>query len=374
MDFTRGYRAAFYAVLLDPVSWEETDRVELLSGSVNNISTGLRQTASLKVRDFDRTREHWIRVYMDARQGEDIAHEPLFTGLVSAPREDVEGPVAINDLSCYSVLEPLNQPLLVGYYIGRGMDAGKAIKSLAGTTPAPVDIPETMPSLDDYIVAEDNETRLTLLDKVLDAIGYRMYIAGDGTITIRPKPETVAAIFSASGEDVLESKFSKKRDWFNVPNVYRVSTGNLNEEARDDDPNSPLSTVSRGREIISSERDVSLGSNEGLAEYARRKLYEAQQVAETADYTRRYIPNVHVGDSVRINYDGLQGTYLVLSQTINLTYNGQTAEQVERVSEAGWVEVEERKLWYALVMPNDKYLVMPDGAKLLMPVKTIITN
>ena len=126
--------------------------------------------------------------------------------------------------------------------------------------------------------------------------------------------------------------------------------------------------------MVETERDVTLGSNEGLKAYAERKLKEAQQIAETADYTRRFIPTVHVGDLVRINYARLQGTYEVLSQTINLTYNGQTQEQVERVSEVEWTEIEERKLWYALVMPEDKYLVMPDGALLLMPVKTIITN
>lgn len=374
MDYSKGYKSAFYAVLIDPASWQETERVELMSGSVNNTATGLRQSASLKVRDFDRSREYWLRVYMDARQGEDIDHVPLFTGIVSAPKEDVEGPIATNDLACYSVLEPLDQPLLIGYYIAKGMDAGKALRELLKLTPAPVDIPEDMPKLEDYIVAEDNETSLTLLDKVLDAINWRMYLAGDGTVTIRPKPTTAAAAFAAKGADVIESTFSKARDWFKAPNVYRVSSGSAVEVARDDNPASPLSTVSRGREVVETERDVTLGSNEGLKAYAERKLKEAQQIAETADYTRRFIPTVHVGDLVRINYDRLQGTYEVLSQTINLTYNGQTQEQVERVSEVEWTEIEERKFWYALVMPEDKYLVMPDGALLLMPVKTIITN
>ena len=56
MDYSKGYKSAFYAVLIDPASWQETERVELMSGSVNNTATGLRQSASLKVRDFDRSR------------------------------------------------------------------------------------------------------------------------------------------------------------------------------------------------------------------------------------------------------------------------------------------------------------------------------
>lgn len=374
MDYSRGYRASFYAALIDPASWMDTERVRIISGSVNNMATGLRQTANIKVRDFDKENEHWLRVYMDVRQGEDIEHVPLFTGLASAPREDIDGTVVTSDLNCYSVLEPLDTPLLIGTYIARGADAGNAMRSLLAATPAPVDIASGTPALDDYIVAEDNETSLSLLEKVLNAIGWHMYIEGDGTVVIRPQTEEPVGAFAANGASVVEKTLSKSRDWFNAPNVYRVSSGDVVAEAIDSDPSSPLSTVSRRRQVIKTERDVTLGSNEGLEEYAKRKLTEAQQVAETADYTRRFVPTVHVGDAVKINYDCLQGTYKVVSQTINLTHNGQTQEQVERISAETAVDISPLVLWYALVMPDNLYLVMPDGAKLLMPIKTIITN
>ena len=374
MDYTRGYRASFYAALVDPASWMDVERMTIISGSVNNIASGLRQSANIKVKDFDRENEHWLRVYMDVRQGEDIDHVALFTGLASAPREDSDGVVATSDLNCYSVLEPLDTPVLIGTYIARGVDAGNAMKSLLAATPAPVDIAKGTPALEDYIVAEDNETSLSLLEKVLDAIGWHMYIEGDGTITIRPQDEEPAAVFAPGGTNVLEKTLSKARDWFKAPNVYRVSSGNVVAEAVDSDPNSPLSTVSRGRQVVKTERDVTLGSDEGLAEYAKRKLAEAQQIAETADYTRRFVPTVHVGDAVKINYDRLQGTYKVVSQTINIAHNGQTQEQVERISAETAVDISPLILWYALVMPENKYLIMPDGAMLLMPVKIIITN
>ena len=371
MDYTRGYKSEFYASLIDPVSWADTERVEIISGSVNNTASGLRQTASIKVRDFDRTHEHWIRVYMDARQDEDITHTALFTGIAAAPKEDIDGMVATNELSCYSVLEPLDTPILIGTYIPRGITADKAIRQLLTATPAPVDIAENTPRLEDYIVAEDNETSLTLLQKVLDAIAWQMYIAGDGTIVIRPKPEEPAAAFSAVNADVLETTLSKTRDWFKAPNVFRATSGDAVAVARDDDPDSPLSTVARGRDVVMAERDVTLGSGEGLAEYARRRLAEEQQVAETADYTRRFMPDVHVGDMVTINYDQIQGTYEVTQQTVNLTYNGQTQEQVERIPGTEWDSILPREEWDALVLPDDNYLIMPDGAMLLVPVKTV---
>ena len=376
MDYTRGYKASFYAMLLDPVTWLEIERIELISGSISRSNGGLEQTASLTVRDFDQTQEHWIRVYMDATQEADVDHVALFTGLVSAPKENVEGSVATHELECYSVLEPLDVPLLLGEYIPYGMNAGTAIKRLLKPTPAPVDIAPGAPALEDYIVAEENETNVTMIQKVLDTIGWQMVIEGDGTIEVRPRPETVAASFSAIGMDVIEKTLSKTRDWFKTPNVFRATSGDMVAVARDDDPESPLSTVSRGREVTSEETDVTLTSDEGLAEYAKRKLKEEQQIVESADYTRRFIPGVMVGDRVDINYDHLQGEYEVISQNISLTYNAQTEEQVERISDMTrrGLDIVPIQKWAALIMPNNLYLVMPDGNRLLLPYKTIITN
>ena len=381
MDYTRGYKASYYAMLLDPVSWKELKRVEIISGSISNTATGVRQSASITVRDFDQTREHWIRIYMDARQESDVTHVALFTGLVSAPKEDIAAPVVTHDLECYSVLEPLDVPMAFGDYIPYGINAGKAIRRLLKATPAPVDIPETTPSIQDYIVADENETRLTMIEKILNAIasdnvGWQLVIEGDGTIRVRPKPIGPTLAVSATGADIIETDFSKKRDWFKVPNVYRATSGDAIAEARDDDPNSPLSTVGRGREIIKSERDVALASNEGLAEYAKRKLAEEQQITESAEYKRRFVPDVYVGDIIRSSYEHLNGDYEVISQDISLTYNGEVQEEVQRLSKQTVVGIDivPKKLWYALIMPDDKYLVMPDGSRLLMPVSTITTN
>lgn len=372
MNYAAGYKATFYGTLIDPASWAETAEVDLISGSVNNISDGLRQSATLQVRDFDRSQERWLRIYMDARQGDDIDHNPVFTGIVSAPKEDDEGTIKTNDLTCYSVLEPVNIPMTVGEYIARGVNAEQAIRRLLETTPAPVDIAPGAPAIKDYIIAEDNETRLTMLQKVLDVVNWQVVIHGDGTIQARPKPTEPAALFSADGLDILEQKITKTRDWFKAPNVLTATSGDAVAVARDEDPESPLSIPSRGREVPVYERDVKLSENEGLAEYAQRKLKEEQQVAEAVEYDRRYIPNLFVGDIVQANYDILQGVYEVKSQTINLTYNCQTHEQVERTDtaiEEDFAGITPKQKWNALVMPDDKYLLMPGNLKLLVPAR-----
>ena len=381
MDYTNGYKASFYAMLLDPVSWMEIERIEVLSGSITNTATGLRQSARLTVRDFDQTQEHWLRVYMVTRQEADVGHVALFTGLAEAPSQDIDAPIVKNDLECYSVLEPLDTPMVFGDYIPYGENAGKAIKRLLKPTRAPVEIDPDTPIIQDYIVAEENETNLTMIEKILkavstDNVGWQMVIDGMGTIRIRPRPTEPALAVFAKGADIIKSDFKKTRSWFKVPNIFKATSGDAVAVARDDDPSSPYSTVSRGRDIVIVERDVTLAEDEGLAEYAKRRLNEEQQVAETAEYTRRYVPNVYVGDIVRANYDTLQGDYEVTEQDISLTHNGELKEDVQRISKqtVAALDIEPKKVWAVLVMPGDDYLIMPDDRRLVLPVKTISTN
>ena len=327
MNYTAGYTATFYATIMD--GWTEKNRLDLISGSITNTAEGLRQSASLEVRDFDKNAEHWLRIYMDARQDQNVTHTPIFTGVASAPKQQQEGPVETNELACYSVLEPADTQMTIGDYIPLGMNAGEAIKRLLQQTPAPVVIDDGIPALDNYIVAEDNETNITMTEKILQAIGWQLIIEGDGTIRVRKTPTEAAAKFGPD-YDVIEQQISRTRDWFKIPNVLIATSGDAVAVAKDEDPASPLSIPSRGREITKTVREAKTGGNEGLAEYARRTLQEEQQIAEELEYTRRFVPALYVGDIIQMDYDNLQGFYKITNQTINLTYNGQTSEKVEK--------------------------------------------
>lgn len=370
MDYSRGYTAQFYAVTVDPVSWSDMSRVELISGSISRTNADLRQTAQLSVRDFDPDREHWIRIYMDARQNEDISHIPLFTGLVSSPQDDINGAVKTLPLECYSVLEPLRDIKLDrGWYLPAGTNAAQAIKRLMQATPAPLVIPLSADYLQDFIIAENNESNLTMVDKVLTAMGWTLYIEGDGTVVVGPKPEDVVATFSSNDVDIIEKAVTIKHDWFSCPNVFRASSGDLTAIARDDNPNSPLSTVNRGREVIMAEDGVSLSSNEGIAQYADRRLKEEQNRIEEAQYNRRYWPSVNIGSLIKLDYQQIRGLYTVKEQNISLTYAAQTAETVELKSrESKTSDFTPKPLQARILLPDDNYFIMPDGNYVTVPV------
>ena len=331
MDWSKGYSSQYYVSIIDPVTWKDTERVELLSGTVNRSPEGLQESASLVCQNSAIRGEKWVRVYIDTMQGGKSAHTAIFTGLGQSSEVDINGTVEQYPVSCYSVLMPAEDILLQrGWYAPSGANGANLVKELLSVTPAPIVIEGESPLLSDYIIAEDKETNLSMAYKVLESIGWRIRITGDGTITVCPQTDEVVAAFDPQDNDSIEPAVTLNDDWFQCPNVFRVISGNFTAIARDDSIDSPLSTVNRGREVWAEDTSVVLGSNEGLSDYAVRRLKEEQRRGLVVRYTRRYSPDIVVGDRIQLHYpaQGMDGQFVVTSQQIELSYAGKTAEEV----------------------------------------------
>lgn len=334
MKWKNGFSATYYAYVVDPVSWRETDRIEITGGTVSRTGEGLRDSADLECTSFDNSRELYIRVYLDAEQNGATAHTPLFTGLAANPLRDIYGFYEKNTVACYSVLKAAEDVLLDrGFFIPSGSNGAEVIKDLLSVTPAPVSVNGVSPELQSAIIAEEGETRLSMADKVLTAIGWRMRISGMGEIELCPMPTEVSAQFDPVDQDVLEPSIQVEYDWYSCPNVLRVVQDDLSAIARDDSPDSPLSTVSRGREVWAEESSCELSTGESISEYAVRRLGELQRVRLSGTYVRRFFPDVLVGDLVKLQYpgQGLDGLFRITEQTIELAHGARTSEKVEAV-------------------------------------------
>lgn len=331
MNWNSGFSAAYYAAILDADTFREIGRLEITGGKINHKADGLRESADIDCVNYEQGTERWIRIYLDARQGRASAHVPLFTGLACSPSRNIEGLLETSTLQCYSVLKPAQDILLDrGYYVIKGQNGAAVLKELLSVTPAPVVITAEAPTLRSTIIAENGETRLTMADRILGAMGWRMTVKGDGTIQIGPEKLTAVATFDPLNNDCVEPKIKVERDWYECPNVFRAMSDDMTAVARDDDPGSPLSTVGRGREIWAEDTSAKLNSGEDIAAYARRRLKELQSVALLADYDRRYNPDVNVGDLIRLHFpkQGLDGVFRVEAQTVDLGYGAKVNEEV----------------------------------------------
>lgn len=334
MNWNNGFSAKYYATVVDPVSWKDVSRFNITGGSIKRTINGLRESADIDCFNRKPEGEQWIRIYLDSRQGGSSEHTALFTGIATSPQRDIDGNRESNPLECYSVLKACEDVLLPkGWFAPANANGAETIRNLLkASTPAPVVLEGTSPSLTEHIVAGNNENHLSMIDKILLSIGWRLRILGDGTIVICPYASDVSASFDALDNDVVKPQVNVKDDWYICPNVFRATSGDVSATARDDSVDSPLSTVSRGREVWASEDDCNLSDAESLGDYARRRLSELQAHGKSISYTRRYNPSVLVTDKVRLEYprQDITGEFIVISQDISLGFGAETAEEVEQ--------------------------------------------
>lgn len=327
MDWSKGYVSSCYATYVDPYTWGDTNRFDIISGSVSRTSTELRQSAELECPTYEMNTERWIRVYLDAKQNDEVTHEPLFTGLATSPTVNINGVVTSQKVKCYSVLKPAQDILLpLGWYVPAGANGVEMIRSLLSVLKAPIESIGSAPIITRNIIAEGNETRLTMVSKILDAMHWMLRITGNGTIQLLEPPKDVKLICDPAENDIVEPSLSISNDWFDCPNVYRANMDDVSATVKDDD-----AIARRGREVWL-ENDVSaLAEGMSLAEYARLALAQAEKIEETASYIRRFEPETNVGDVVRMRYEQIYGNFRITSQKFNLGLGQAISEEAERL-------------------------------------------
>lgn len=334
MDWSKGFSAKYYVSILDRNTMRDLRRLEITGGSIKREDSELRESADIDCVNYTEDTEQIIRVWLDAKQGGGSSHIPLFTGLATSPGRNINGNLTTNTLECYSILKYAQDVLLPrGWYAPKGINGGDLIRDLLSVVPVEKLISENSPGLDSAIIAEDGESRLSMTDKILSLMDWRMLVDGYGRIHIEPYDTNPIARFDSVTNDVVEPSLSVTYDWFECPNVYRAVLDDSFAVARDDDPNSLFSTINRGREVWYEDSSAYLQENETLAEYAQRMLEIAQRVSTSISYDRRFDPAVYVSDIIGLNYpaQGITGNYLVTSQTITLGYNAKTSEEVVKI-------------------------------------------
>lgn len=333
MDWNKGFSASYFATFVDASTWRDLERFDITEGQISIDIEELRCSASLGAVRYQSGTERLVRVYLDARQNGDAQLVPLFTGYATSPSRTFNGVLETNPLDLYSVLKPVQDVILPrGWYAAAEIPCGTLIRDLLAPTPAPVEIADNSPALTDAIIAEDDESNLTMIEKILTAMDWRLRITGAGVIQILPTASEPIVAYDPIDNDAIEPNVDVSHDWYECPNCLRATAADLTAVARDDSADSMYSTVNRGREIWISETDCDLNDGETIEEYATRRLKEEQRTAVTASYQRRFYPDVFSSDLIRLHYpaQGLEGLYRVESLSITLGHGCPCEEEVSK--------------------------------------------
>ena len=328
----------FYEV--DPGTWKDKKRIKTLTSA--RISRDL-QSNTLETASFNSTEmfgECYIRVYLIAIQN-GIRHKiALGTFLVQTPSKTFNGKVNSITVDAYSPLLELSdvKPPL-GFTIMKNQNIMNNVADLTmENLRAPV-VKATGVSKEMYadFTAEPDESWLDYLVAAMQTADYSYSLDEMGRVLFSPSQSTASLqpvwTYDDDNSSILYPDVTDDFDLYGVPNTVEViysgqdATGEslvLYSTVVNDKPDSPVSTVARGRKVVYRDTSPSIDGipdQEYLDLYAEKLLSELSSVQHKISYSHGYCP-VRYGDCVRLNYEraGLKGVKAkVITQDIDCT-------------------------------------------------------
>lgn len=331
IDWTKSMQQTFEYYTVDPDTWANVKLLDNVISCTINRDSEVDTLGSATIDVTDSVGESYIRVYLVAIQNGITEKYPLGTFLVQTPTSSFNGKVRDVSMDAYTPLLELKetQPP-IGYSLLEGETImEKAYLITREQVRAPVVKAECSETLYGDFVSNTDDTWMSFLKDLISNAKYSFALDEMGRILFSPNQDIVSLqpvwTYNDDNSSILHPDVSMTHDLYGIPNVVEVvySSGRDYYYSRivNDDPNSPTSTINRGREIIYREINPSSLGNPTemqIEEYATTLLRDLSSVEYTITYTHGYCP-VRLGDCVRLNYVGAGLTNIkakVISQTI----------------------------------------------------------
>lgn len=326
---------------VDPGTWKDRKKLTNVKSCKITRDSDTSTLGSATIEVTDALDECYVRVYLVTIQNGITEKFPLGTFLVQTPSISFDGKVQDISLDAYTPLIELKEKLPpLGYSILKGDEilttSYRVVRENARAPvvePSPIydafGQPESTITYD--FVAETDDTWLSFLTDFLANAKYSFGLDELGRIIFEPNQDLEALqpiwTYNDDNSSILYPDVTLKRDLYDIPNVVEVYyTDSENSKYYysrkvNDDPNSPTSTVVRGREKAYRDTNPSLYGNPTqtqIDEYAEQLLKGLSTMEYTLTYSHGYCP-VRLGDCVRLNYTraGLNNIKAkVTSQTI----------------------------------------------------------
>lgn len=313
-DWTKSMQQTFEYYTVNPVTWKDDKKIgHVTSSSIKrDISNETLGSASIDVGET--LGECYVRIYLVTIQNGVTEKNPLGTFLVQSPSENFDGTTKKFSVDAYTpLLELKENPPPLGYFILKGENVmDTAYRLTRENLRAPVVTPKCDTKLYYDFVANTSDTWLSFLVDLMSNAKYSFSLDELGRILFSPKQDTASMqhvwTYDDGNSSILYPETTLDRDIYGIPNVVEVIYSNGGDyyysRVINDDPNSPISTVNRGREITHRVTNPDLigdPTENQIHEHARQTLRDLSSLEYTITYTHGYCP-VRIGDCVRFNY------------------------------------------------------------------------
>ena len=312
-DWKASMQQTFEYYTVDPGTWADVKLLDNVKSSSITRDSDSDTLGSATIDITESLGECYIRIYLVTIQNGIREKHALGTFLVQTPSSSFNGKIRNVSMDAYTpLLELKENPPPIGYYVAKGDNImEKAYEMISDHVRAPVISAICDKKLEMDFISNTEDTWLTFTKDLILNAKYKFTLDEMGRILFSPEQDTASLqpvwTYDDTNSSILYPDLTMDHDLYDIPNVVEVIYTNgakqITKRVVNDDENSPISTVNRGRTIT--RRFINPGFNgipteDEVDEYAVRLLKELSTIEYTISYTHGYCP-VRVGDCVRFN-------------------------------------------------------------------------
>lgn len=313
-DWTASMIQSYEYYIVDPGTWMDKQMLTTVTSCNIDRDSSVETLGSATIDIAESVGECYIRAYLITIQNGIREKHALGTFIVQTPASSFNGKITQVSMDAYTpLLELKENPPPLGYSILKNANImDNAYQLVREHARAPVVKPVCTKKMFYDFVANTNDTWMTFCRDLISNAKYSFDLDPMGRILFAPQQDTDSLqpvwTFDDSNSSILYPDLDLKHDLYKIPNVVEVvySNGFHSYYARavNDDENSPISTVNRGREIIHRVTDPDLvgdPTDNQIHEYAEQQLKNLSSLEYEVTYSHGYCP-VKLGDCVRLNH------------------------------------------------------------------------
>lgn len=314
VNWTESMQQTYEYYIVDPNTWADVRKLNNVKSCTINRDSEVDTLGSATIDITESVGESYIRVYLVTIQNGVTEKHPLGTFLVQTPSSSFNGKIRNVSMDVYTPLLELkeNHPP-IGYSILKDSNIMEyAYLITRENARAPVVKAVCSDTLNGDFISNTDDTWMSFNKDLISNAKYEYALDELGRILFSPKQDLASLqpvwTYNDDNSSILYPDLDMKHDLYGIPNVVEViySSGRDYFYAKvvNDDINSPISTINRGREIVYRETNPNLTGTPTemqIQEYADRLLRNLSSVEYTITYTHGYCP-VRLGDCVRLNY------------------------------------------------------------------------
>lgn len=350
IDWTQSMTQTYEFYTVDPNTWKDMVQINTITSCTINRDEGQDTLGSATFECTSELGECIIRVYLVVIQNGAKEKVPLGTFIAQTPSTSFDGKVSTYSLDAYTPLIELKEDSPpIGYSLLKDQPIMEIASSICRENMrAPVVPTKSTKTLYQDFVSNTDDTWVTFIKDLIYNAEHQLALDEMGRVMFEPIQETAALqpvhTYTDDNSSILLPKITNKRDLYGIPNVvevvYSTDAETLFSRVVNDDPNSPISTVNRGREILHRDTKPSVSGKPDQAyidNYAYQLLRQLSCLEHTVTYSHGYC-GVRMGDCVMLDYkrSGHSGIKAkVIAQSIKCG-TGCTVEETATYTERLW--------------------------------------